>query len=149
MPHVIDASFDWLEGSRTFSIVFGTLTAGACLALAVPLLAWSLPGSRVAFFPKSADPRGLLQLAYGVLCMSMAFADALCRYIPHRPLGLVHPAFFLTTLALVAFLGPRIVALLRAGGTPRGVPSTAAALASILAVLFVFPVATVVNAFWP
>jgi hypothetical protein len=141
-------SFDWLEGSRTFSIAFGTLTAGACLLLAVPILFWCLPGSRAWIFGRDGDRQQLLQIAYGVLCMSMAFADALCRYIPHRKLGVVHPAFFLTTVALVVILAPRIYPLARHAARRSIAPPARAALGVACAALVVFPITAVVRAFW-
>lgn len=101
----------WLEGSRTFDVLFGTATCGACLALAIPILWWSLPGRRVRLFGARVDPDQRLQLGFGIACMAMAWTDALCRYIPHRPLAWVHPAYFFTTVALVAGLGPRVGAL--------------------------------------
>jgi hypothetical protein len=106
--------FDFLEGDRTFSLTYGCLTGGLCLALAVPIRWWVLPASRRSFFGTRIDPAARLQLAYGILCMAMAFTDAGCRAIPHGPLPFVHPAFFLMTLVLVAALGPRVLAVARA-----------------------------------
>ncbi len=112
--------FDFLEGDRTFSIVYGLVTGGLCLALAVPLLYWVLPGHRPAY---------RLQLAYGIFCMAMAFTDIGCRTIPHGTLEFVHPTFFLMTLVLVAAIAPRIIAMLR---TPQPEPGREAA-GSVLA----------------
>jgi hypothetical protein len=106
--------FDFLEGDRTFSLAYGFLTGGLCLALAIPILWWVLPGSRRSFFGTYVDPAARLQLAYGILCMAMAFTDVGCRAIPHGPLPFVHPAFFLMTVVLVAALGPRVLAVARA-----------------------------------
>jgi hypothetical protein len=143
-------SFDWLEGSRTFSIVFGAVTSVACLSLAVPILFWCLPRSRTWLFTKESDPHQYVQIAFGVASISMAFADALCRFIPHQKLGIVHPAFFLTTLALVALVGPRTLALgLAKTKVARSVtPRALGALATALAVLVAFPISAVVQAFW-
>lgn len=48
--------------------------------------------------------------------MSMAFTDALCRFIPHQPLAWVHPAFFITTIIIAVGLGPRVAYLWLRGG---------------------------------
>ena len=142
-------SFEWLEGSRTFAIAFGTVTSLACLSIGAPLLYWCLPASRRWFFTKARDPHQYLQVGFGILCMSMTCADALCRYIPHRPLGIVHPAFFLTTLLIVGLLGVRLAAFARQPGTDARAPSfPSGILVSALVVLFAFPIATVVDAFW-
>jgi hypothetical protein len=106
--------FAFLEGDHTFSLVYGLTTGAVCLALAVPLLYWVLPGHQRSFFGTRIDPTHRLQLAYGIFCMAMAFTDVGCRTIPHGPLEFVHPAFFLLTLALVATLAPRILAVARA-----------------------------------
>ena len=139
--------FPWLEGDRTFAIVFGTLLAGSCFALAFPILWWYLPRTRKWIFPKRTDPRQTLQLCFGVLCMSMMFTNALCRYIPHGPLGFCHAAFFLTTLALLALMGPRVVAV-ALGRNPESFAVPAAPLTAALVVLIAFPLSAVVNAFW-
>lgn len=106
--------FAFLEGDRTFGLAYGLVTGGLCLALAVPLLYWVLPGRERSFFGPRIDPAQHLQLGYGIFCMAMAFTDIGCRTIPHGELALVHPAFFLMTLLLVATLGPRIFAVARA-----------------------------------
>jgi hypothetical protein len=108
--------FAFLEGDQTFNVIYGLVTGGLCLALAVPLLYWVLPGHERTFFGTRIDPARRLQLGYGIFCMAMAFTDVGCRAIPHGPLAFVHPTFFLTTLALVVTLGPRIVAVARAHG---------------------------------
>jgi hypothetical protein len=105
--------FAFLEGDQTFSLIYGLLTGGLCLALAVPLLYWVLPGHERSFFGARIDPAHRLQLAYGIFCMAMAFTDIGCRTIPHGYLAYVHPAFFLLTLALVVTLAPRILAVAR------------------------------------
>jgi hypothetical protein len=102
----------WIEGTRTFNIIFGATTSAVCFGVAIPMLWWVLPGRNVWFFPRDADCNQGVQLAYGIFCMSMAFTDALCRFIPHKPLAWVHPAFFFTTLIIAGALGPRIVYLL-------------------------------------
>jgi hypothetical protein len=106
--------FAFLEGDRTFSLIYGVTTGALCFALAVPLLYWVLPGSRRSFFGTRIDPEYHLQLGYGIFCMAMAFTDIGCRAIPHGELAFVHPAFFLMTLVLVIALAPRIVAMARA-----------------------------------
>jgi hypothetical protein len=111
--------FDFLEGDQAFSITYGFVTGGLCLALAVPLLYWVLPGRRRSFFGPAIDPAYRLQLAYGIFCMAMAFTDIGCRTIPHGSLEFVHPTFFLMTLVLVATIGPRLIAMLR---TPERIP---------------------------
>jgi hypothetical protein len=105
--------FDFLEGDRTFSLVYGFVTGALCLTIAIPILWWVLPASRRSFFGLRIDPAGRLQLAYGIFCMAMAFTDVGCRAIPHGPLEYVHPAFFLMTLLLLATLGPRVLAVAR------------------------------------
>jgi hypothetical protein len=100
--------FAFLEGDHTFSLVYGLTTGAVCLALAIPLLYWALPGHQRSFFGVAVDPMRRLQVGYGIFCMAMAFTDIGCRAIPHGPLAFVHPAFFLVTLA------PRIVAVARA-----------------------------------
>ena len=103
--------FAFLEGDRTYDIIYGAITGGLCFALAVPLLYWVLPGHRQSFFGPRIDPAQRLQLAYAIFCMAMGFTDVGCRTIPHGDLPWVHPTFFLMTLALAVTLGPRIVAL--------------------------------------
>jgi hypothetical protein len=115
--------FAFLEGDRTFSIVYGLVTGGLCLALAIPLLYWVLPGHRRSFFGPVLDPSYHLQLAYGIFCMAMAFTDIGCRTIPHGSLAFVHPTFFLMTLVLVATIGPRLFAMQRST-TGAAVPAT-------------------------
>ena len=105
--------FDFLEGDRTFSIVYGLVTGSLCLALAVPLLYWYLPGTRRSFFGTAIDPSYNLQLAYGIFCMAMAFTDIGCRTIPHGSLAFVHPTFFFMTLVLLVTIGPRLLAMRR------------------------------------
>ena len=102
-------SCDWIEGSRAFNVCFGAATSALCLSVAAPTLWWVLPKYRVWIFSPSVDPKQYVQLAYGILCMSMAFTDALCRFIPHQPLPWVHPAFFITTILIAVGLGPRVV----------------------------------------
>jgi hypothetical protein len=105
--------FDFLEGGRAFSLAYGFVTGGSCLALAIPLLWWVLPGHKRSFFGPRIDPEFRLQLAYGIFCMAMAFTDIGCRAIPHGPLMYVHPAFFLMTLALAVALAPRLLVTAR------------------------------------
>jgi hypothetical protein len=136
----------WLEGDRTFSIVFGTVLAAASLSVAIPTLYWCLPDSRRLIFGKRADPHQYLQLGFGLFGMAMAFANALCRYIPHRRLGVVHPTFFLATLLLLMLLSLPVMAT--AFKRNRGYIS-APALSVCLAVLVFAPVSAVVQAFWP
>ncbi len=104
--------FDWIEGSRPFDIIFGATTSAVCLFCAVPILWWILPRTRLWLFSKTVDRNQGIQLAYGIFCMSMAFTDALCRFIPHDPLEWVHPAFFFTTIIIALGIGPRVVYLL-------------------------------------
>lgn len=100
-----------MEGSRAFDVTWGLVTAAFCLALAVPMLWWWLPEHRRSFFGRAIDPRFRLQLAYGLFCMAMAGTNIGCRAIPHDDLALVHPAFFLITVALVVAFAPRVVAM--------------------------------------
>ena len=146
MSHLFELTpFAWLDGDRTVTVVFGTFLAAACLAVAVPTLNWCLPSRRTWLFTERADPRQYLQLSFGLFAMAMAVANALCRYIPHRPLGIVHPTFFLTTVTLVLILAPFVIATSANRGRRRfSVP----VLAGALVLLVVAPVAAVVNAFW-
>ncbi len=112
--------FAFLEGDRTFGLIYGVVTGALCLALAIPLLYWALPARRRSFFGPRIDPAYRLQLAYGTFCIAMAFTDVGCRAIPHGELAFVHPTFFLMTLALLVALAPRIVAFARRG-TPAEV----------------------------
>ena len=143
------------EGSRSFDIVFGTITGLACLSVAVPILWWSLPSHRRRLFSTAVDPRGYLQIAYGVFCMAMAWADALCRYIPHRPLGMVHPSFFATTLIIVFVIGPRVVTVATNTGATRTIAPpnhsrrTGFVLAGLLACLAMLPLTSLWYAFGP
>ena len=105
--------FGFLEGDRTFGLMYGFATGSLCLALAVPLLYWVLPGHKRSFFGSRIDPEYRLQLAYGIFCMAMAFTDVGCRVIPHGPLMFVHPAFFLMTLVLAVAIAPRLIAVAR------------------------------------
>ena len=105
--------FGFLEGDRTFSLIYGLTTGGLCLALAIPILWWVLPGHERSFFGRRIDPAQRLQVGYGIFCMAMAFTDIGCRAIPHGTLELVHPTFFLVTLVLVASLAPRVLAVAR------------------------------------
>jgi hypothetical protein len=100
-----------MEGSRVFDVTWGLVTAATCLALAVPMLWWWLPEHRRSFFGPAIDPHNRLQLAYGLFCMAMAGTNIGCRAIPHDDLPFVHPVFFLITLALIAGLAPRALAM--------------------------------------
>jgi hypothetical protein len=100
-----------MEGSRAFDVTWGLVTAAICLALAVPMLWWWLPEHRRSFFGTAVDPQYRLQLAYGLFCMAMVGTNVGCRAIPHDDLPFVHPAFFLITVALVAGLAPRALAM--------------------------------------
>lgn len=106
--------FEFLEGDRTFQLAYGLITGGACLALAIPMLWWILPGHRRSFFGTAIDPQYRLQCCYGIFAMAMAWTDIGCRAIPHGELEYVHPAFFFMTLLLVLTLGPRLLVMARA-----------------------------------
>ena len=101
-----------LEGSRTFDILFGLVTGGACFLVASPLLWWSLGKYRVSYFGTRIDPYGRLQLAYGFFGMAQFGADIGCRFIDHGTLPFVHPTFALLTLIYVFAVGPRALLLL-------------------------------------
>lgn len=101
----------FLEGSREFDVIWGTLTGLACLALAVPVLWWWLPEHRRSFFGTRIDPGYRLQLAYGLFAMAMFGTNIGCRYIPHGFLEYVHPTFALITAILILTLTPRIAYL--------------------------------------
>lgn len=145
MPSLTEIlSFDWIEGNRLFSIVFGTIMSGSCFAVAVPTLWWFLPRQRIWIFPQELDPKRRWQFWFGMFGMGMAFTNALCRYIPHGDLGIVHPVFFLTTIAYVLFLGTRVAAV--ALGRPR-MRVSRTALATSLALFVAIPVSAVAYAF--
>jgi hypothetical protein len=55
--------FAFLEGDHTFGLIYGLVTGGLCLALAIPLLYWVLPGHERSFFGAQIDPAQRLQLA--------------------------------------------------------------------------------------
>jgi hypothetical protein len=103
--------FEFLEGGRTFGVIYGLVTGGACIAVAIPLLWWYLPDHRRSFFGPPIDPHCGLQLGYGIFAMAMGFTDIGCRAIPHGPLAFVHPVFFIMTILVVAGITPRLVAL--------------------------------------
>jgi len=143
-----------LEGDRTFDIALGTLTGAICLAIAIPILLWTLPSHRRRLFSRSVDPHGILQIAYGVFCMAMAWADALCRYIPHGPLAWVHPAFFATTLLIAVVIGRRVLAVARRPLENRTVSARTAgrsrlAPIAVLACLAAIPLVALWHAFGP
>jgi protein SCO1/2 len=152
----------WIEGGRTFNLVFGAVTAAVCLAIAIPILWWMLPKHRVWLFSPAVDRKQWIQLGYGVFCMAMAFTDALCRFIPHGPLPWVHPALFLTTLLIAFGLGPRVIfldfaarsrarqQLLAANEAPRGSGGISprlrsAGLAVLLLLVVAFPVTAIAH----
>jgi len=100
-----------LENDRAFDLVWGAASGMISLALAVPLLRWSLPEHRRSVFGTAIDPTYRLQLAYGLLAMGMFVTNSLCRFIPHGALEYVHPTYAFITLALVFGFGPRVVYL--------------------------------------
>jgi hypothetical protein len=55
----------WIEGSRTFNMLFGATTAGVCLLVAVPVPVpwWVLPQHRRWFFTPGVDRHQRIQLA--------------------------------------------------------------------------------------
>jgi hypothetical protein len=101
--------WSWIEGSRAFDLWWGIVWGAACLALAVPVLWWSLPEHRRSLFGSAIDPQGRLQVAYGIFAMAMAFTNLGCRAIPHGELAYVHPGYFLMTVALLIGLAPRVL----------------------------------------
>ncbi|MGD0472481.1 MAG: hypothetical protein ABSB70_04620 [Candidatus Velthaea sp.] len=103
----------FLEGDRTFDMLWGAASGAISLALAVPLLWWYLPAHRRSVFGTAIDPNYRLQLAYGLLGMGMFGTNLLCRFIPHGFLEYVHPTFAFITFAMLLGLGPRIVFLVR------------------------------------
>jgi hypothetical protein len=112
----------FLEGDRTFDLVWGSVTGALSLALAVPILWWWLPKHRLSVFGTAIDPRYRLQLAYGLLAMAMSATNFFCRFIPHGFLEFVHPTFAFITLALLVGLGPRVASLgLRSARRARSV----------------------------
>lgn len=101
-----------IEGSRSFNIAYGTITALISLALAFPVLLWWLPEHRRSFFGTAIDPSYKLQLGYGLFCMAMMGTNLGCRYIPHGHLAYVHATFAIITFALTIALTPRILYML-------------------------------------
>jgi hypothetical protein len=106
----------FLEGSRDFDIIWGTVTAAISFAIGFPLLWWWLPKYRRSVFGPRIDPHLYLQMGYGLMCMAMTGTNALCRYIDHGYLEFVHPTFAFITLGLVLILVPLVY---RTARTPR------------------------------
>lgn len=101
----------FLEGDRTFDLVWGTASGAISLALAMPILWWWLPKHRRSLFGTAIDPSYRLQLAYGLFAMAMFGTNFFCRFIPHGFLEYVHPTFAFITLALMLGIGPRVLYL--------------------------------------
>jgi hypothetical protein len=45
--------FALLEGDRTFRLLYGFVTSGLCLAVAIPIRWWVLPAGRRSFIRRS------------------------------------------------------------------------------------------------
>jgi len=87
--------FAFLEGDHTFSLVYGLTTGAVCLALAIPLLYWALPGHQRSFFGVAVDPMRRLAVGYGIFCYGYGIHGHRLPAHPAWPLAFVHPAFFL------------------------------------------------------
>ena len=101
-----------LEGSRTFDIAWGTITAAICFGLGATTI-WSWLSLRrahgISIFGQALDPGRGLQLAWGIFAMGMGGTNLGCRYIDHRYLSGVHEGFFALTLLVVAVLTPALI----------------------------------------
>lgn len=135
----------WFEGSRLFDIAFGSFNAAVCLAVALPTLTWCLARFRRWIFTERLDPSQFMQASFGVFGIAMAIANALCRYIPHRPLALVHPTFFVTTISFALFLAPFVLAARKNDLPPFRISSISSA--GLLALMIAFPSVAVARAF--
>jgi hypothetical protein len=103
---------DMLEGSRSFDIIWGSVTATICFALGAWVLAsWLRERSTggPSIFGRAVDPSRGLQLAWAIFTMMMGGTNFGCRYIDHRYLEGVHEGFFALTLLVVGMLLPRMV----------------------------------------
>lgn len=101
-----------LEGTRSFDIIWGSVTATICLALgAWVLFSWLRERGTGApsIFGAAVDPTRRLQFAWGIFTMMMGGTNFGCRYIDHAYLDGVHEGFFALTLLVVAVLLPRMV----------------------------------------
>ena len=103
-----------LEGSRTFDIVWGSVTATICFALgAWVLFAWLRErGSGLpSMFGAAVDPQRKLMFAWGRFAMIMGGTNFGCRYIDHAYLEGVHEGFFALTLLVVGIDLPAMLRL--------------------------------------
>jgi hypothetical protein len=101
-------SCPFIEGDRTFSLIYGSVTGLTRLVLAVPILWWRFSDAhRTWLFSKRIDPRQHLQYAYGSCCMTMAWTDFGCRAIAHPFLPFVFALGLGPTVVRRALLRPR------------------------------------------
>jgi hypothetical protein len=100
-----------LEGSRTFDVVWGSVTGSICFALgAWVLVSWlrERGTGRPSIFGAGTDPERRLYFAWGLFAMMMGGTNFGCRFIDHRYLEGVHEGFFGLTILVVAVLLPRM-----------------------------------------
>jgi hypothetical protein len=99
------------EGSRSFDIIWGSVTGTLCMAIgAWVLFTWLRERGTGApsIFGAAVDPERRLFFAWGIFAMMMGGTNFGCRYIDHRYLAGVHEGFFGLTLLVVAVLLPRM-----------------------------------------
>jgi hypothetical protein len=103
-----------LEGSRSFDIIWGSVTGTLCFALgAWVLVTWlrDRGTGRASSFGAAIDPERKLMFAWGIFAMMMGGTNFGCRYIDHRYLDGVHEGFFGLTLLVFAVVVPPMVLL--------------------------------------
>ncbi len=101
-----------LEGSRSFDIIWGSVTGTLCLSLgAWVLFSWLRERGKgtPSIFGAAIDPGRQLQFAWGIFAMMMGGTNFGCRFIDHRYLEGVHEGFFGLTLLVFAVLLPRML----------------------------------------
>jgi hypothetical protein len=99
------------EGSRSFDIIWGSVTGTLCMALgAWVLFTWlrERGTGTPSIFGAAVDPDRRLYFAWAIFAMMMGGTNFGCRYIDHRYLEGVHEGFFALTLLVVAVLLPRM-----------------------------------------
>ncbi|MBD5634518.1 MAG: hypothetical protein IAI49_08585 [Candidatus Eremiobacteraeota bacterium] len=113
-----------LEGSRSFDIVWGSVTGTFCFAIGACVLAmWLRERGRgtPSMFGAAVDPERKLMFAWGIFAMMMGGTNFGCRYIDHAYLEGVHEGFFALTLLVTIVLVPRLawLAFVRRRTTPE------------------------------
>jgi hypothetical protein len=104
------------EGSRSFDILWGTVTGTLCFAVGGwVLVAWLRERGRgvPSIFGRAVDPQRKLMFGWALFAMMMGGTNFGCRYIDHRYLDGVHEGFFALTILVVTMLLPRMLWLAR------------------------------------